>query len=549
MSNREMFFLVISTILIYELQWMGARELPTSSSKTFSSSGVNKLMLVNSNEESEDSPNSEAEEDEDWERDSIEESKDSPSEEEAEKEDDTTEGNPKGVSGESSDSEEEEDEPSEDDIALGSDDYPDSEFEENEPTEEDFEDESEVEEEEEPTEEDFDEESEDSETEEDEPAGKRGFRRHRYKIFLTEDVRPIGITANLLSHRRGGCQKLLRIVRIYGNNALARVFLKCGRLSKFLGKLWLRLVIIRRNSGDRFLNSGCNINDRSSDLGGKHGGRDSDALLRLNNHEAGEAREEMMAAVKVEKYLKCAMNRILKVYNRGGEKFFLAWRINTLFSQGALRNLARRHSCEQRKVEHCPRSTFTFRTIDGTCNNIRNPLFGSAPGPLNRLVPAKYFDFDGLDEPIGFPGQVNVPNIPATLKVVQRFIIQQNQPSRRPLPHSHLLMQFGQFLDHDVGLSPESQCSDNCQGITIDGSADDFAAPCYSIQPFGNAEGIHFARSASECQIKNGRFTKREQINVDTSFVDASQVYGSGKTLARDLRDLRSKGLLKTTLA
>jgi hypothetical protein len=48
-------------------------------------------------------------------------------------------------------------------------------------------------------------------------------------------------------------------------------------------------------------------------------------------------------------------------------------------------------------------------------------------------------------------------------------------------------------------------------------------------------------RAASECQIKNGRITTRQQISVNTAFIDGSQVYGSTHELAKNLKDLTSK--------
>lgn len=143
---------------------------------------------------------------------------------------------------------------------------------------------------------------------------------------------------------------------------------------------------------------------------------------------------------------------------------YYSWYINSLFSSTALRRLAKKCGCNQNKAVKCPKNA-EYRTVDGTCNNLRNPLFGSAPKPLNRLLPAKYYDSEGLNDPIGFPGQANVPDIPLTFKVVREFIIQQNSPSTYIHINSHALMQFGQFLDHDISLTPESQSSDNCQNV------------------------------------------------------------------------------------
>ena len=139
------------------------------------------------------------------------------------------------------------------------------------------------------------------------------------------------------------------------------------------------------------------------------------------------------------------------------------WRLNTLFSTQALQKLSEAAQCNRKATPRsgCPRND-QYRTIDGTCNNLKNPLFGSAPTVLNRLLPARYFDPDGFKDPIGFPGQNNVPDIPETFKVVKEFIAQQKKPQMPIRRFSHLVMQFGQFLDHDLGLTPENENSDRC---------------------------------------------------------------------------------------
>uniref|UniRef100_A0A158PBP2 SCP domain-containing protein n=1 Tax=Angiostrongylus cantonensis TaxID=6313 RepID=A0A158PBP2_ANGCA len=40
-----------------------------------------------------------------------------------------------------------------------------------------------------------------------------------------------------------------------------------------------------------------------------------------------------------------------------------------------------------------------FRTMDGSCNNLRNPLRGAAYRPYTRLLPTVYDN--GLSEPVG----------------------------------------------------------------------------------------------------------------------------------------------------
>ncbi|XP_028413497.1 lactoperoxidase-like [Dendronephthya gigantea] len=222
--------------------------------------------------------------------------------------------------------------------------------------------------------------------------------------------------------------------------------------------------------------------------------------------------------------------------------------LNTLFTSASLNSLASKTECYTPKANNCDRNS-VYRTIDGKCNNLNNPLFGSASTALTRFLPAQYFDLDGLNDPIGLPGQVNVPDIPATFKVVRDFIVNQEKYQELNTQFSHMFMQYGQFLDHDLDLSPEIENSDRCMNTRCDGSKGDFVEPCYTILPLEPCyRCIHFSRSATVCPIDgNGRITKRQQINVNTAFVDGSQIYGSDEKLAKSLRDLKNgKGLLRT---
>ena len=143
------------------------------------------------------------------------------------------------------------------------------------------------------------------------------------------------------------------------------------------------------------------------------------------------------------------------------QQIVFRWSLNSLFSRQALKRLSNAARCNTKPTPVCSRND-EYRTIDGTCNNINNPFFGSAPTALTRFVPAKYFDPDGFKDPIGFPGQNNVPDFPATFKVVKEFIAEQTKPQMPVRKLSHLVMQYGQFLDHDLDLSPESENSDKC---------------------------------------------------------------------------------------
>lgn len=112
---------------------------------------------------------------------------------------------------------------------------------------------------------------------------------------------------------------------------------------------------------------------------------------------------------------------------------------------------------------------------------------------------------------------------------------------------SGLLMQWGQFLDHDLDFTPvdasTSRFSDGlgCNETCINDP------PCFPIltppgDPRIKQRCIGFARSSATCgsgstSILLGRPQHREQLNQITAFIDASNVYGSEDFEGSQLRD------------
>ena len=89
-----------------------------------------------------------------------------------------------------------------------------------------------------------------------------------------------------------------------------------------------------------------------------------------------------------------------------------------------------------------------------------------------------------------------------------------------------MVTQWGQFLDHDITLTPENEdhdcctrafnATDECFPITVSATDSFYSTKLVSC--------LEFSRSVAYCEENGGA---RQQVNGITSFVDASNVYGS----------------------
>lgn len=178
-----------------------------------------------------------------------------------------------------------------------------------------------------------------------------------------------------------------------------------------------------------------------------------------------------------------------------------------------------------------------YRSITGACNNLENPEWGTAGRELVRLLPANYED--GRDEPRGGLNSRSLPN--------PRWMSQKNHPDE-DLPDSrytHMVMQFGQFLDHDITLTPKDEQLNCCKDAT---DARCFVIPIPPRDRFYSwvnltATCMNLVRSTPVCKR-----SERQQYNAITTFVDASNVYGSDRDHAAVLRTYRG-GLLASNTA
>lgn len=166
-----------------------------------------------------------------------------------------------------------------------------------------------------------------------------------------------------------------------------------------------------------------------------------------------------------------------------------------------------------------------FRTIDGTCNNLRSAEsmeFGARDIVLRRSLPPAY----GLTDPFNAMGGDNRFSARAISNIVSAQIGQ--EPSNQNL--SAFVFSWGQFLDHDISLTPEAH--NEFEPISLPAN-----------EPLFTQE-IPFFRS--EIFANTGQVEAREQLNLITAWIDASMVYGS-EPLRADWLRTHQNGKLKVS--
>lgn len=171
----------------------------------------------------------------------------------------------------------------------------------------------------------------------------------------------------------------------------------------------------------------------------------------------------------------------------------------------------------------------TFRSYDGSGNNLLHPAWGSASSQLLRIAPAAYAD--GVSAPAGTdrPGARAISN--AVMAEVEEVL------NERLL--SDFVYVFGQFVDHDLDLTVSAS------------PAEALNIPVPQGDPFFDPAGtgtrvIGMTRSAYDPTTGTGPGNPRQQVNIVTAWLDGSQVYGSDPLRAAALRTFVG-GRMKTS--
>ncbi|GFQ87811.1 peroxidasin, partial [Trichonephila clavata] len=182
------------------------------------------------------------------------------------------------------------------------------------------------------------------------------------------------------------------------------------------------------------------------------------------------------------------------------------------------------NQCKDTKPISCD-FTSPYRNIDGTCNNLNHPTWGSVECYL-RIQPASYEGYDG------FRSSTTGGPLPEPRDITLNIFQHANRPSKA----SFMFTYYGQTLAHDLSraiptnpdflcCTPENEKNPAC--IVIHVRKDDPFFSTYNK----TCLFLHRTELCSSCNVE-----KREQRNGVTATLDSSQIYGSEDETASKIR-------------
>ncbi|CAL1280045.1 unnamed protein product [Larinioides sclopetarius] len=185
--------------------------------------------------------------------------------------------------------------------------------------------------------------------------------------------------------------------------------------------------------------------------------------------------------------------------------------------------------------------TDRYRTFDGTCNNLNHPSWGMASSCFERLVEPDYAD--GTAEK---RAAVSGNPLPSPRRISLEIHSHMDNPTDYV---THMFMAFGQFLDHDISLSPLSRV--NNELIECCPTNPDDPPQCDPIlleadDPFFSAFGIDCLSNVRTTMCSTCSLGPRQQTNQLSSYIDASHIYALSRNESMALRNNDGTGTLRS---
>ncbi|XP_045123660.1 uncharacterized protein LOC123511596 isoform X2 [Portunus trituberculatus] len=193
--------------------------------------------------------------------------------------------------------------------------------------------------------------------------------------------------------------------------------------------------------------------------------------------------------------------------------------------------------------------TSRFRTATGWCNNLNFPSFGKSFRAKSRLLRPSYED--GLSKPR--VTSVTGKDLPSPRLISTNM---HNDVSAPHVRYTLMVMQWGQFIDHDIIFTPINKgFQDSILDCRRCDSPQTVHPECFPITipqndpffpPVNISSGQPFCIPLTRSMPGQLTLGYREQMNQVTAFIDASHTYGSDKCEQQQLRS-KTDGKLRGT--
>ena len=203
----------------------------------------------------------------------------------------------------------------------------------------------------------------------------------------------------------------------------------------------------------------------------------------------------------------------------------------------------------QAPQEYCPNlgqiycdHSYPYRTMDGSCNNRKNPWWGKKETPYKRLLQPIYND------------AINEPRYKSIngkrLKNPRSIALKMGMPVNRKANITNLVPHFAQFLAHDMSfvavISDEDGNPIKCFCNHED--TDCISVPTPTDDPYNTDQRcMATPRSSASFTRFDCNLGAREQLNLLTHWLDLSQTYGNDLDKTLRLRTMDG-GQLKASV-
>ncbi|XP_060078550.1 peroxidase-like [Ylistrum balloti] len=192
---------------------------------------------------------------------------------------------------------------------------------------------------------------------------------------------------------------------------------------------------------------------------------------------------------------------------------------------------------------------YPFRTATGYCNHLSDTTQGAALTRQRRMM------FNSYEDGIDYPRvRSKAGKVLPSARLVSNIMHKAGECSLASKHFTVMIMQFGQFIEHDVISTPMISGTDGADIMCCEGAPNVTAmrSACFpiSIPP---ADGrftescMTFVRSTPGLKL-NCDMGIRSPMNQASAFMDGSQIYGTSEDETKGLRSFLGGMLKMTTL-